>query len=106
MENLCEARRLRVLIVFIACSMSAFAADPPLPQPVATLALASMHPSSQEESAWVSVAFLSETSIAVGLCHWDCANKECSLSLVRWEGGTLRAVAQTPRFDYGASVHP
>lgn len=106
MENVCEALRFRLLIVFIACSLSAFAADSPLPQPVATLALSTMNPSPRADSAWVSVAFSSDTSIAVGLCHWNCANKECSLSLVRWEGGTLRSFAQTPEFDYGASVHP
>ena len=105
MENMCKALRLRLLIV-IACSLSAFAADPPLPHPVATLALSTMNPSPRMDSTWVSVAFSSETSIAVGLCHWDCANKECSLRLVRWAGGTLRPFAQTPEFDYGASVHP
>ena len=106
MENPHVAGRLRLLIVLTACSLSAFASDPPLPQPVATLALSSMHPSSQKDSTWVSVAFSSETSIAVGLCHWDCASKECSLRLVRWEGGTLRAFAQTQQFDFDASLHP
>jgi hypothetical protein len=106
MENPHEAVRMPLLSVVIACSLTAFASDPPLPQPVATLALSSMHPSLQEESTWVSVAFSSETSIAVGLCHWDCASKECSLRLVRWGGGTLRAFAQTQQFNYGASIHP
>jgi hypothetical protein len=86
--------------------MLAFASDPPLPQPVATLALSGIYPSCQGQPAWVTVAFSSETSIAVGLCRRDCANKECSLFLVRWEGGTLRPVAQTLRFDSGVSIHP
>jgi hypothetical protein len=107
MEN--ERGTLRILWLFIvleSCSGWGFASDPPLPQPVATLALSAMHPSGQGESAWATVAFSSETSIAVGLCRQDCTDRECSLFLVRWEGGTLRPFAQTLRFDPGVSIHP
>jgi hypothetical protein len=99
-------RSLCLLTVFTTCSLSAFAAHPPRPQPVATLALSATHRSTLEESTWTSVTFLSETSIAVGLCRQNCSGKVCSLRLVRWESGALGAVAQTPRFEYGASLHP
>jgi len=92
-------------VVLIGCAALGFASDPPPPQPVATLALHVPHPG-QRELAWVTVAFSSsETSIAVGLCQKDCADNKCSLFLVRWEDGTLRPLAQTLRFDSGATIH-
>lgn len=97
---------LLIVVVFITCSLRAFASDLPLPQPIATLALATRSPSGRGESTRATVAFSSETSIAVGLCHQNCSDDECSLRLIRWESGTLRTFAETPRFDYGASVHP
>lgn len=75
-------------------------------QPVASLALSQSPPSGQEEAAWASVAFTSETSIAVGVCLRDFFNQKCSLVLVRWEGVALQPFAQTLRFDLGVSVHP
>jgi hypothetical protein len=107
MENECgTVRILWLFIALISCAVCGFASDPPLSQPVATLSLSAMHPSGQGQPTWVTVAFSSETSIAVGRCRQDCANKECSLFLVRWEGGTLRPFAQTLRFDSGVSIHP
>jgi hypothetical protein len=38
-------RSLRLFIVLISCAVCGFASDPPLPQPVATLALSEMHSS-------------------------------------------------------------
>ena len=98
-------RSLRLSIVLISCAVCGFASDPPLLQPVATLALSEMPSSGHGESAWAAVAFSSETSIAVGLCRQD-SSKECSLVLVQWEGETLRLLARTPRFDSGLSIHP
>ena len=97
---------LRLFIVFISCVVCGFASDPPLPQPVATIALSAIGPSRQGGSAWATVVFSSETSIAVGLCRQDCTSRECSLFLVRWEDGTLTPFAKTPRFDFGVSIHP
>jgi len=93
-------------IVLISCAVTSFATDPPLPKPVATLALTEMNLSCKRECAWATVAFLSETSIAVGRCRQDCSSKECSLVIVRWEDGTLRPFAQTRRFDSGLAIHP
>jgi hypothetical protein len=77
----------------------------PQPRPVATLALSESPPSGQRESGWASVAFTSETSIAVGVCLRDYISQKCSLTLVRSEGGTLQPFAQTLRFDSGVFVH-
>lgn len=76
------------------------------PQPVATLSLSASPTSGQEELGWASVTFTSETSIAVGACLSDYFSQKCSLVLVRWEGNTLQAFAQTLRFDSGTSLHP
>lgn len=78
----------------------------PQPQPVATLALSGSASSGHGESSWASVAFTSETSIAVGVCLRDYINQKCFLVLVRWGDVTLLPTAQTLRYDSGASVHP
>jgi hypothetical protein len=75
-------------------------------QPVASLALSESPAASQVEAAWASVAFTSETSIAVGVCLRDFINQKCSLVLVQWEGGVLQPLAKTLRFDAGVSIHP
>ena len=75
-------------------------------QPVASLTLSETPQSSQADVAWVSVAFTSETSIAVGTCFRNFMNQKCSVVLVRWNGGTLQPFAQTPQFDSGVSLHP
>jgi hypothetical protein len=62
-------------------------------------------PPGQVELDWTTVAFMSETSIAVGLCS-DLKTGKRSLSLVRWEGGVLRPFAQTLGFDARARIHP
>ena len=87
-------------------SRTSLAPASPQPQPVASLALSESSPSGQEEAAWASVAFTSETSIAVGVCLRDFFNQKCSLVLVRWQGGALQPFAQTLRFDLGVSVYP
>ena len=87
-------------------SRVSLASASPQPKPVASLALSESHPSGQGEAAWASVAFTSETSIAVGVCLRDFINQKCSLVLVRWEGDTLQPFAQSLRFDFGVSVHP
>jgi hypothetical protein len=104
--------------VLLALALSSSAKEPdqqsrvgpasasPQLQPVASLSLSESPQSGQAEVAWVSVAFTSETSIAVGVCLRDFLNQKCSLVLVRWEGGALQPFAQTLRLDLGVSVHP
>jgi hypothetical protein len=106
MENQREASQLFWLfVVLVGGAGYGFASDPPVPQPVATLALSAAQSSGNEESASPTVAVSSETSIAVGVCRQDCRNQKCSLSLVGWEGGTLRLFAPTTRFNTGVSIH-
>ena len=85
--------------------ISLASASPQL-QPVASLALSESPTSGEVEAAWASVAFTSETSIAVGVCLRDFINQKCSLVLVRWEEDTLQTFAQSLRFDPGVSLHP
>lgn len=75
-------------------------------QPIASLTLSDSPQSSQAEVAWVSVAFASETSIAVGACLQNFINQKCSIVLVRWNADTLQPFAQTLQFDSGVSLHP
>lgn len=109
---------LRSAFVVLAFALSLSAKEPhqesrirlssasPQLQPVASLAFSESSLFGQGEAAWASVAFTSETSIAVGVCLQDFINEKCSLGLVRWEGGTLQPFAQTLRFDSGVKIHP
>lgn len=107
MENGCGIGRiLWLLIALIGCAVCSFASDPQLPTPIASWALPETHSSGQRESNCATVAFSSETSIAVGLCREDYVSKECSLVLVRWEGGTIQPLAQTTVFDSDLSINP
>jgi hypothetical protein len=94
-----------LLIILTSCTVFGFASDSPLSQPVATLDLSELLPAGQGEPSWATVAFSSETAIAVGLCRTAGA-MTCSLSLVRWENGTLQRLAQTLKFDSGTHIHP
>src|SRR5437879_6303748 len=87
-------------------SRIALASASPQLQPVASLALSESPQSGQGEAAWASVAFTSETSIAVGACLRSFINQMCSIVLVRWKGDTIQPFAQTLRFDSGVSLHP
>jgi hypothetical protein len=77
----------------------------PVPQPAADVPLSASSSFANAEPNWASLTFTSETSLAVGACFKDCTNEMCSLSLVRWERGTLQPIAQTARFDTGTSLH-
>lgn len=101
---------MRVLasLVFLICVPATWASTPsdlgPVPPPVATLDLTSLLPPGPAELDWTTISFVSENSIAVGLCSKGKPD-HCSLSLVRWEGGALRSSAQTLAYDR-ALIHP
>lgn len=78
--------------------------EPSLP-PVATLNL-SASSSLDTSTGWASIAFTSDSTIALGACLPEYLNQSCSLRLVKWDGATLHQLAQTSRFDYGISIHP
>jgi hypothetical protein len=94
---------------------SAHASTPPLPPPVATLDLSSLLPRGQLNLEQTTIAFVSETSIAVRLCSKDkrtlrqaagAALPRCSLSIINWENGVLRPTAHLPEFNSWAHVNP
>jgi hypothetical protein len=95
-------RVLTVLAIMISCLVTGSGSDSARPQPVATLELSRLL--SPGALSVESIAFVSDTSIAVGLCHRPSAN--CSLSLIRREGEVLQPYAFTAQFSQGMSIHP
>lgn len=98
-------RFLACLVIVMNCISGGYASTSGNLPLAATLDLSSLLASGQGELDWTTVAFVSETSIAVGLCA-ESKPDRCSLSLVRWEGGVLRPFAQTSVFSVGGSIHP
>jgi len=100
----CLVRRvLTVLSIVITCVVAGSASGSPGPQPVATLDLSRLL-SPRALSVW-SIAFVSDTSIAVGICRRR-PDTGCSLSLIRLEDQVLAPYASTPQFSPGMSIHP
>ncbi len=103
---------MRVLLGFVVlmtCIPRGYASTSanvgPVPSPVATLDLTSLLPHGPAELDWTTISFVSENSIAVGLCSKGKPDR-CSLSLVGWEGGVLRSSAQTLAYEAHALIHP
>lgn len=96
-------RFLRSFVLLASCATLCFASQPQMPHPMAALDLTELLPSGQGELSWLTLAFLSETSIGVGVCQADRGSK-CSLSVVRWENGTLLRIAHTSELNPGASI--
>jgi len=98
----------RVLFLFAvvtSCFVTSYASETSRPKPIATLNLSNLLATQGETVSVSSIAFVSDTAIAVGLCqHWLSTN--CSLSLIRHEDGVLRPYAQTSRYRTGMSLHP
>ena len=76
-----------------------------LPSSIATLEFSSLVPPTQGEMRWTSLVFVSETSIAAGLCSKG-KTDNCLLSLIRWDGAALRPAAFTPGLDARAHLDP
>jgi hypothetical protein len=96
-------RVLTVLATVIICMVTGSASDSPQPQPLATLDLSRLL--SPGALSVESIAFVSDTSIAVGLCRRR-PGTTCSLSLIRREAEVLQPYAFTPQFRQGMSIHP
>ena len=84
--------------------------------PVATFDLSVLLPPGVATSQWTkSIAFVSDSSIAAGLCQFQDSHpyphvyvpeqRGCSLALIRWEGGVLQTSAQTHQFSPSESIH-
>lgn len=98
-------RVLACLIILMICVSGGYASAPPNPPAVATFDLDSLLPPGQTELDWTTIAFVSENTIAVGLCSEIKADK-CSLSLVRWQGGVLQVLAETQAVDAQSHIYP
>jgi len=96
-------RVLTALAMVITCMVTGLASDSPRPQPVATLDLSRLL--SPGALSVESIAFVSDASIAVGLCQRR-PGTNCSLSLVRREAQILQPYVFTPQFRPGMSIHP
>jgi hypothetical protein len=96
-------RVLAVLAVVMSVTVG-HASNPIAPEPIATLDLSQLPEGTTDTSAQ-SIAFVSDTSIAVSLCP-NGSPTGCSLSLLRRDGNTLRAyAASTSHFGRGRSIH-
>jgi hypothetical protein len=87
---------LPLLLMFASWIAGRDAAIPTPAQPVATLEASQLLPRRPAEHISAAVTFVSDTSLAVGVCSGP---RTCSLSLVRWEHGALSRVATT--LDFG-----
>jgi hypothetical protein len=102
-------KTLAVLLIvpIVGGGLSVYASALPQAEPNATLDLSPSSPTAQGARATsMSVTFLSETSIAVGLCQRS-SDSVCELSVIRWENGVLRVIARTHRFGpTQMEIHP
>jgi hypothetical protein len=102
-------KTLAVLLIgsFVGGGLSVYASALPQAEPNATLDLSLSSPTAHGGPATsMSVTFLSETSIAVGLCQRS-SDSVCELSVIRWENGVLRVIARTHRFGPSQmEIHP
>src|SRR5579863_2632783 len=97
---------MKIVVLSAVVMTSVLAAQPsaaPPPQPVATLDLSQLLPSSQVTHLTnMNAAFVSNSLVAVSFCRaWG----NCSLVLIRWGGGALRAFAQTHQSLPSESIH-
>jgi hypothetical protein len=86
-------RRALVLLILMGLCSTACAAEPP--DPVAHFELVQLLPGLPEHIS-ASVTFISDTSIAVGVC--GVYTRNCELALLDWNHGELRPIAVTQNF--------
>lgn len=94
-------RILRLLAALTSCGLTGFASLSQQIQPVATLDLSAVQLYGGKQPAWTTVAFTSDTRIAVSHCQGG-----CSLSLIQWDGEVLRVSAQTVTGAGAVSIYP
>jgi hypothetical protein len=95
-------RVLVVLAAMMSIAVVGYASNASEAELIATLDLSQLPAGSSDASA-ESIAFVSDTSIAVGLCPNPTTG--CSLSLLRREENALRPYASTSRFRRSSSLH-
>jgi hypothetical protein len=98
-------RVLACLVILTLCVAAGHASATANPPPVATLDLTKVLQPGHGEFDWTTIAFVSENTIAVGLCS-DAKAGKCSLSLVHWQDGVLQPFPQTQALDARSRIHP
>ena len=96
-------RTLTLLTAVMSITCSGRASNPPAGDLVAVLDLRQL-PAGTKDGSAQSIAFVSDSSIALGLCPAPPA-KGCSLSLLHRDGSELRLFASNSRFLPGMSLH-
>src|SRR5579864_7217899 len=94
-------RILSLLVVLASCAIGVLASASPQLQPVATLDLSAAHLCCGKQPERTRVAFTSDTTVAVSLCR-----RGCSLSLIRWDGESLRLSGQTVTDGGAVAIYP
>src|SRR3984957_4804829 len=82
------------LAVLVSLVASASGSPPQQPQPVATLALSQLLPPGSAASIWGAVTFVSDGSVAVGVCRAP-GSTECSLSFIHAKEREMRPFDET-----------
>ncbi len=86
------------LVILLGCITLPLAADPRLPQPIATLDIAELL-ANRRDPTFTTVAFSSETTIEVIACPTVRRDMTCPSAVFRWENAILEHIAQTPKLD-------
>ena len=96
-------RVLAAIGLVVSCVVAAQASESQS-KPVAILGLSQLAPRGSSLEVTQSVAFISDTSIAVGLCQRG-PGMNCSLFLIRCDGDILKPYATTSHYRAGMSIH-
>ena len=91
-------RTSEVLIFLAFCVVSVCEMAAQKPEAIATLPLSQMLAGDAQSNIYGAVTFISESSIALGVCATG-KSTGCSLSVIHWAEGQLKTVATTPDFD-------
>jgi hypothetical protein len=93
-------RMLAVFAAVMSVTVGGNASNPPGAELIASLDLSQL-PAGTKDASALSIAFISDTSNAVGLC----SATGCSLSLLHRQGNVLQTYASTSHFRPGRSIH-
>ena len=94
---------IAVVVLISIATQQGYASNPSGIESVAALDLSKL-PAGTKNSSAASIAFVSDTSFAIGLCDMG-AGKGCSLTLLRRDGNLLRPYASTSSFRPGRAIH-
>ncbi len=108
-------RTVALIAMVVGSAVSGHSSD--IPRPMATFDVSSLLSTNQAkpESTMKTIAFVSDSLIAVGLCNFQHSHPNphvsipvkdnCTLALLHLENGVLRPLAQTHQFSPCRSIH-